>query len=209
MKLLLDRNIVLVECPGHEPQLFMPVLVDNSIVLQNIIFDNNAPVPLQIRPKMPVLKVAAPPNVKMAAHAHTHASNVKVKHRHKIDNSPIHPLMPMGSNSFRWVRSGCDTRTQKQNHLKDPSSPVLGPTLTPSIADIKSKKRPTKTSPKTGAKEPSKFDSVRSLFYNNLKAAQSPATPKSADDNKMPTRKSRVQLSVRKQTKTARTMCDT
>ncbi|XP_023167591.2 uncharacterized protein LOC111597230 [Drosophila hydei] len=40
LKLILNQSAVLVEYPGHEPQLFMPTLFKDSIVLRNIIFDH-------------------------------------------------------------------------------------------------------------------------------------------------------------------------
>jgi len=212
MKLLLDKNIVLVEYPGLEPQLFMPVLVDNSIVLQNIIFDNSAPVSHRIRPKLPVLKVEAPANVKMATHSYS--SSVKMKHRHQSGNLPMaNTLTPTRTDSYRWIRSGCDT-TQKLTTLEDPPLPVLGPSLASSIADSKLGKRLSKSPPKIGAGEPSPFDNVRNIFYCNLKQASAPATlapiqPKIADDNKMTTRKSRGHLSVRRLPRNVRTLCDT
>lgn len=207
MKLLLDRNIVLVEHPGHEPQLFMPVLLDNSIVLQNIIFDNNAPIPHRIRPKLPVLKASAPSSAKMKAHSHE--DNVKINQRNQRDNSPINKTPTLiKSNSFRWVRSGCD-KTQKLNRLKNPSSPVLGPSLTPSTAGIPLRKRLQEISPKFGARELSTFDTVRSLFYRNCKSTQSPPSKSKIADNKMTTRKSRVYPSVRRHPRTTRTLCDT
>lgn len=210
IKLLLDKNIVLVEYPGHEPQLFMPVILDNSIVLQNIIFDNNAPLPHRIRPKLPVLKVAAPANVKMAASSQT--SNVKLKHNRRKGNLPMtNTITPISNNTFRWIRSGCDA-TQKQNNRKDSSSLVLGPNLTSSMADMKLKERSRNSTSKIGAREQSAFDAVRNLFYSSLKPAEFPATPvhpKIADDKKMTTRKSRVQLSARKLPRNVRTLCDT
>lgn len=40
LKLILSQSAILVEYPGREPQLFMPTLLNNKIVLRNIIFDH-------------------------------------------------------------------------------------------------------------------------------------------------------------------------
>lgn len=42
MKFLMDGNVLLVECPGREAQLFMPVLKGNGIIMKNIIFVNKS-----------------------------------------------------------------------------------------------------------------------------------------------------------------------
>lgn len=42
MQFLMDGNVLLVECPGREAQLFMPVLKGNGIIMKNIIFVNKS-----------------------------------------------------------------------------------------------------------------------------------------------------------------------
>lgn len=52
LKLILSQSAILVEYPGREPQLFMPTLINNKIVLRNIIFDHINPPNSDGKPKL-------------------------------------------------------------------------------------------------------------------------------------------------------------
>lgn len=95
MKFLMDGNVLLVECPGREAQLFMPVLKGNGIIMKNIIFVNKSG---SNSPTKSVNKLPKTPlNVLMSANSH--GGSDKVNAESSSMNNPMKAI------TFRCLRN--------------------------------------------------------------------------------------------------------
>lgn len=114
MKFLLDNNVLLVEYPGREAQLFMPILQGNGITMQNIIFDDQAGTLNRFRP-MPSADKVKKATSKISMSVNSHGGSIKINN----SDTKSSPKGGKSNNvlidkeSFQWVRNGILNQKRK------------------------------------------------------------------------------------------------
>lgn len=179
MKFLLEGNVLLVEHPGREAQLFMPVLHGNGITMQNIIFDDQAGI-LNRNSICSTDKVHKTTS-KIILTVNSHGGSIKMNEPASKSSSKggIPSIIPLDKASFQWVRNGVLDKKRKVGG-KSPTIPLpkIGSsskptqkTITNSINSIlKLKDVPMKTTPKIKKFNPT-YDSVRRSFRKSGKTS--------------------------------------
>lgn len=175
LKLLADQSVVLVECPGREPQLFLPTLLDDAIVLQNVVFDYDTPEPVQQKPKLPVPRMIMPEK-KTTIQSET--DSIKPGSSHKPHSSAsVHSsgisTVSLKRSSFQWVRSGksINNKRCRMPYSWEKPVPVLGPSIEPTISAINKatqelRLEPFKLPSKVNYTTASQFDSLRTIYLD-------------------------------------------
>lgn len=113
MKFLLEGNVLLVEHPGREAQLFMPVLHGNGITMQSIIFDDQAR--LLNRNSICSTEKVHKTSSKIIMSVNSKGGSVKMNEP-ASKSSPkggVSNIIPIEKASFQWVRNGA--LDQKRN----------------------------------------------------------------------------------------------